>query len=382
MSAIKSQWFSRLGIKSLVVISILLLTACALKSDDTYLYSASVTGTWIIDKTNKTMLDPQTSGLVYKNGDLFSVSDGSAHVSQIKRLHKINPKTAKVSDKYGPFVLSTKVQKSCFAGYLNERPDYEAIVNIPQQDNAWLLVTEDATRAGDISEECQQKFANTGSTVFPTLLVKIERVNDNVVVSGVRALQFDPSFNLGNFPNDGIEGLAITRDGRLLLGLEKDQNTQARVFELQYQADMFDELDSFVSVKDSHLLFPKFSEGNHPINGMDVYYPNKKSRGYLIAAARNDHQIWILDLAKKKQTVVIDMAFFAPSESESNCDKAHRMKSASLEGVAVKDDYLYMINDPWKRVYKDNIVCEQDASKYNEFAPLLFKMKLQKEWFK
>lgn len=344
-------------------------------------YSAEVTGKWILEQNATTMLDPQTSGLTYYNGYLLSVSDGSAHHSQIQRLHKLSTKTGEVVKKYGPIEFTDKVKSSCFISYLESRPDYEAIAAVPDRENAWLLVTEDATRAGNISAKCKARFANTGSTEIPTLLVLVELQAQSLVVTGVRSVQFSLQDAVGNAPNDGIEGMSVTRDNKVLLGLEKDESGKPRVFEFKYENQLFDEIDSFISVKDSGLRFPKFDSGNHPINGMDVYYPSEDSDGYLIAAARNDHQLWIIDLAKKKPPIIVAVDFFAPSDTSKGCATAHKINNTSLEGVAVHGKTLYLINDPWKKVYAANAICIQDAKKYSQFSPLLFSLPIDPRWF-
>lgn len=330
-----------------------------------------------MEPDHSTMLDPQTSGLSYYNGKLYSVSDGSAHESQIKKLHVIDPLNGKIEAKLGPLVLAAHLQSSCFASYLNTRPDYEGLKAIPNETNAWLLVTEDATRSGEYSQACQQKYAATGSTLHPTLLVKIVWQNNQLTVTGVRALQFAESDGVGNFPNDGIEGIAITRDGRIFLGLEKDKQTQARIFELAYSADMFEQTDSFLVVTDSGLHLPKMEKGNHPINAMDVYYPKQNSGGFLIAAARNDDQLWVIDLANKQTSSIIDMTLSTKCDNGSE----YKIAIAAIEGLAVHGDILYLINDPWKKVYADNAnmtVCPSDKIKYERMSPLLFSSPLNK----
>jgi WD40 repeat protein len=357
-------------------------------------HSLSIVGDWILEQDGSSMIDPQTSGLSYYQGMLLSVSDGSADNSQIQKLHQINPQTGAIMGRLGPIQLADKVKDSCFVSYLSTRPDYEALVSVPNKQDTWLLVTEDATRAGDISDTCQQRFANTGSTYYPTLIVQVELIDSQLMLTGVRALQFAPQHQLGDFPNDGIEGMAITRDSKVLLGLEKDANTQARVFELALTDNLFDSLDEFVRVDDSQLLLPAFSEGNHPINGMDVYYPDDSDQGYLIAAARNDDQLWILDLKKQKTTKILDIKFAVNcrlaidvADGQSNAldsnqvASTHPIANTALEGVAVSGETLYLINDPWKRVYADNTTCANDQDKYDRMSPMLFSLPIDKKWF-
>lgn len=341
--------------------------------------SVPLVGSWIIDLDAGVMIDPQTSGLKYNNGYLYSLSDASAHVSQVKRLHKISPDDSQIIDKLGPTEFSDRVRKSCFYDYLADKPDYEGLAPISGEEDAWVFVTEDASRSKQLSETCQLQFANTGSTFFPTLLVRLQLRDKSIEVTHVRPIQFPISAQVGDSPNDGIEGLTFTKDNRLLLGLEKDVKKQPRVFEVAIDDDFWQTSD-FAVVTDSELLLPTFEQGNHPINGMDVFYPTPDSSGYLLAAARNDSELWVVDLAKSKPTKRIKLAFFAPS-SDATCKAIHSMNNASIEGVAVVDDYIWMVNDPWKVNYLKNVVCASDEYRYQQMAPLLFKMKIDNAWF-
>lgn len=353
-----------------------LVSSCAHKQMH-YPGNISTTGKWILEQDNSNMLDPQTSGLTYDNGYLYTVSDGSAHESQIQRLHKLDAATGEIIERLGPIVLSPEVQQSCFASYLSQRPDYEAVVALPKQENAWLLVTEDATRSGTYTDKCKQTFAKTGSTEHPTLLVKVELLNGELRLTGLRPLQFSATDQVGDAPNDGIEGMTLTKDGRILFGLEKDAANKARVFEVAYSDDMFTDINRFLPVQDSQLWLPDMGEGNHPINAMDVYYPNDGDKGFLILGARNDHQLWIADLDKKHATVIIDMVFNSPCSNDN--PQPYKIANTALEGLAVKGDTLFIINDPWKKVYPANTVeaiCSEDKAKYDSMSPLLFQISL------
>jgi hypothetical protein len=353
-------------------------------------------GRWIMDLDADVMLDPQTSGLKYANGYLYSVSDGSANVSQTRRLHQISMRDSSVTAKYGPTTFSKGVAESCFYNYLANKPDYEALVPVNGDDDVWIFVTEDASRTRQLSDACQEQYKASGSTLFPTLVVRLKLTKNQLEVTHVRPVQFDPKARVGNFPNDGIEGLTITRDGRLLLGLEKDDFGHARVFELSLTDDFW-QTQTFAKAKDSKLLLPKFTSGNHPINGMDVYYPSADSQGYLFAAARNDSELWIVDLAKRKPTKRVKLTFRAPSVQSvatyradesaeesaltNGCEETHIMNNASIEGLAVVENEVWLVNDPWKVNYIKNAVCEADEPRYKRMAPLLIKLEIGESWF-
>ena len=114
---------------------------------------------------------------------------------------------------------------------------------------------------------------------------------------------------------------------------------------------------------------------------MDVYYPNEKSTGFLITAARNANQLWILDLAKQKPASIVDLNLYAPSNTTMGCAIIHKIRNTALEGVAVHKNILYLVNDPWKQEYPKNIICAQDKENYEGMSPLLFSLPIDAAWF-
>jgi len=76
-----------------------------------------------------------------------------------------------------------------------------------------------------------KRFDHSGSKDYPSHLVRLELTKNNVLlITHVRPIQFDTDFNIGNFPNDGIEGMAFGQNNTLSLGLEKDSKGSARIF--------------------------------------------------------------------------------------------------------------------------------------------------------
>ena len=140
-----------------------------------------------------------------------------------------------------------------------------------------------------------------------------------------------------------------------------------------------------MEVNDPGLRLPTFAAGNHPINGMD-YLPLAGHAGLLVAAARNDNQLWLIDLSKQQPTQIIHLAFEAPTtlpndaEVPPNCAAFELMDNASLEGVAVEGAQLWLINDPWRRNYLKNVACESNRERYEAMAPLIFALPLRSDW--
>jgi len=338
-------------------------------------------GKWLIEENGQSMLDPQTSALKSWRGKLLTLSDQSAHNSQQKQLHIIESSTGIVNISSMRMELSDNVADSCFAKYLADKPDFEALVVDPTDDSVFIVVTEDAREGEQLSITCQERFQHTGSTIYPSLLVRLKLTKNNVVLmTHVKPIQFKTSDNVGDFPNDGIEAMAIGKNATLYLGLEKDKQNNSRVFSL-HLTDDFWKTDDFIEVQDTRVSFPKFTKGGHPINGMD-YIPVKDHLGYLIAAARNDDQLWIIDLAKQKPTKIISLELLAPIAGDTcKLSNFEPISYTSLEGVAVYGDKIWLINDPWHKHYIDNVQCEANYQKYQRLSPLIFSLPISNQWF-
>lgn len=338
-----------------------------------------VQGRWVTEQDGQVMRDPQTSGLINWRGHLLTLSDRSAHSSHRLRLRKIEQATGRLQSGDMQMKLSEDLLESCFASYLSGNPDLEALTVDPDDDRVFYVATEDAS-AETLSESCQQQFAHSGSTQYPSLIIRLELQEDNsVTITHVRPIQFSADMHIGNSPNDGLEGLTFGMDRILYMGLEKDNRDQARIFSLKMDAEFWQRSD-FAQVSEPKLRLPKFDKGNHPINGMTYY--QYKGAGFLIAAARNDESLWIIDLAARKDTRILPLKFDAPViPGDTLCGEWERMNNSSIEGVAVEGTTLWLINDPWKLVYTKNIQCELNRSKFENMAPLIFSLTIQNEWF-
>ena len=364
-----------------------LLTACTPIDTDTPLTAAqedktlSVYGHWLIEPDGTVMPDPQPSGLVRWRDKLVTLSDRSAIESQRLRLRVIEPATAALVDGGMKMQLSAELAQNCFAPYVSDNPDLESLVLDPDDDSVFYMITEDGSYAEEMSQACKLKYRNTGSSAYPHLLVRLQLDEQNrVFMTHIRPLQYAAELMVGDAPNDGIEALAFGAGRTLYLGLERDTHKQARVFKLTMDADFWAS-DEFAPVTDAQLNLPTFEKGNHPINGMD-YYETEDGHGYLLAAARNDSTLWVIDVQGKKPTRILAMEFYAQlSNATDNCQDYEKMHNASIEGVAVIGQTLWMVNDPWKEVYPKNINCLQNKANYENFSPLLFNVAIEPQWF-
>lgn len=316
------------------------------------------------------MLDPQTSGLVsWTNGKLLTIADGSAHESQRLKLIQLDPLSRQLLEPKYPIVISENVANSCFAEYLSDRPDLEALTVDPEDSNVFYTVTEDASRY-QLSEVCKETYANSGSTPYPTVLVRLELRNDKVWMTHARPLRFAHEHNIANLPNDGIEGMTFGFDRTLYLGLEKDGAGNPRIFSVSLQDGWWD-TNAYADVKDEALKTPTFTTGSHPINALT--FVTKDNQSWIVAAARNDNQLWFIDPEAKRETRIISLAFFA--ETPESCAEFESMHNYSMEGIAVAGDVLWLVNDPWKENYLKNVSCADSKPNYEKMAPLLTSLK-------
>ncbi len=340
--------------------------------------SLEVKGRWLRSADGTVMVDPQPSGLMLWQQQLLSVSDRSAHVSQRLKIHPIDASRATLNGPQWPIKLANGLKDSCFADYVTDNPDLEALTADPHNPKAFVTVTEDASRS-TLTPACAKRYGQSGSTAFPTLLLRLElQHDDSLLVTGMRPVRFAPEYRVGNFPNDGIEGLAVTPGGTLYLALEKDLAIQPRIFQITID-ERFWQSQAFIDVEDAELLLPEFASGNHPINGLAYYNPGQGA-GFLLAAARNDDQLWILDLDKALPTRMLQLTFLA--EAGGDCDDWQPVTYTAIEGLAVQDQTLWMMNDPWKENYLKNVICDINRPHFQNMSALLFKLPLNPLWFK
>ncbi|WP_445768287.1 hypothetical protein [Rheinheimera sp.] len=360
---------------SLYLISVLF--ACA-----SYANSQPVAGKWITDLHGQTLTDPQSSGFTWRHGELIHLGDNSAAEPMRNTLLRINPNTAQLNAAPVRITVAESVLNGCFGALFASYPDFESLTWDRVDDTVLISVTEDSSFIS-LSADCKIRYGDTYSTDFPTLLVKIatDKTLSRAEITAVRPVQFPQAAAVGNAPNDGIEGLAFDNEGNLYLALEQNAANAPMIFKTPYHSTFWQQ-DGFVKVEDTKFVLPVPDNKDHPINGLDFLAGKKQGHpGYLVAAARNDDQLWILDLSQQQAPFVQQMAYYAPTPADSTCPAYEQMVQTAIEGVAVHGDTVYLVNDAWKKHYPDNIQCPANAAHFNKFAPLLFSLPLNPLWF-
>src|SRR5690606_38787084 len=133
------------------------------------------------------------------------------------------------------------------------------------------------SRAYSLSAHCQTQYASSHSTDYPSLLlkIKVDKALSQAQIVAVRPVQFPKSAQVGNFPNDGIEGLAFDNNGNLYLALEQNSTNAPMIVSSPYDADFW-QGDSFIAVTDAGLKLPIIDNQDHPINALD-FLPSAKT---------------------------------------------------------------------------------------------------------
>lgn len=359
----------------------LLIVSLALASHS-FADELAVAGQWLVDTQGETLLDPQSSGLTLRHNELLHIGDNKADKTMRNVLLRIDPTTAQLKAAPIAITIAPSLQHSCFADLLHGDPDFEALTWDRIDDTTLITVTEDS-RAYSLSAQCQAKYANSHSTDYPSLLlkIKVDKALSQAQIVAVRPVQFTKSAKVGNFPNDGIEGLAFDNNRNLYLALEQNSANAPMIFSSPYGADFWQD-ESFIAVTDAGLQLPNIDNQDHPINALDFLPSDKPNHpGYLIAMARNDDQLWIIDLAKQAPAVVQNIGFYAATPATSQCPSYERMSQTAAEGIAVNGNQVFIVNDPWQHHYADNIQCPENAINFNRFSPLLFSLQINPQWF-
>ncbi len=339
-------------------------------------------GQWIKDQAKQPLKDPQTSGLTWRHGELLSLGDQSADPALRMKIFRFDASSATLNKAPVEITVSAAVRNSCFGDYLVNSPDLEALTWDRIDDKTLITVTEDASRA-QLSPACARKYAQTNSTNYPTLILKIS-LNDDFTaaeITGVRPVQFPLESQVGNLPNDGIEGLAVDDFQNLYLALEKNSASFPAIFKTRLTADFWAK-DNFVKVIDANLRLPPLDTKGHPINGIDFLpSPIPGHPGYLVAVARNDDQLWVFDLTNRVAPYVQPLSFYVATDHSGLCPAYERLVQTALEGIAVHGNQVYLVNDPWKQHYPDNIQCDVNAANFQQMSPLLFQLAVDPRWF-
>ena len=323
-----------------------------------------VKGTWVLDSDGHSIpvhLEArprglQPSGLLFRNGELWSVGDQRSEFPG--HLLRIDTKTDRLIGKpirLEPPALAEKENPE-FAVYRSiPNSDFEGLVTHPLDSNILFAITEDKT---PWIVEIRLEEAET----MKAKIVQLTPINLPV---GVKPWRDNPNFRW--------EGLAVSDDGKTMyLAFERAQDDLPRIYHLSLEAACSGKAADPEEVPLPFAQLPRRPDKEQALlNVNDIQFLRLEGRTALLSIARDQERLLLIDLEQKRFPRVIDLDLVDPSGG--------LMEWVSPEGLAfdIATDRLWIINDPdsERRNYRarnETIPTGQFA----DYTPLLFEMKL------
>lgn len=319
-------------------------------------------GRWVLDSAGKPIPPReferglQTSGLLFYKGVLWSVGDQRSEYPG--HLLRLKPESGWIMDKPIRIQVERDSKKSpLYRKYQSIRnPDFEGIALHPFKIDTFLGVTEDKH-----SWVVEIKISNPTAKNARASITEITQID---FAEGVEAYRGDSNYRL--------EGITISRKKKLVyLAYERMKDGLPRIFTLSL-------LDATSGGKIRPEEFMNFTSvpiredkkrARLNINGIDIVHVNGEE--VLLAVARDQERILIIDPNQAKVTGVVDVAFQSPD--------GEKIFWVSPEGIAadLKSNRLWIINDPDSirgnyRLSKNKV----SQNNFAAFAPMLFESPL------
>jgi hypothetical protein len=328
-----------------------------------------VRGTWVLDaegRSSPVRLEArprglQTSGLVFRRGELWSVGDQRSEFPGC--LFRLDPGTARLIGKPLTLELAPQGEKenpelAAYRGIPNS--DFEGLALDPLDPRTLFAITEDKTPW--IVEIRLEETDAKDSPRFKPRLVQLTPVH---FPPGIKSWRDNPNYRW--------EGLAVSDDGKTMyLAFERAEDNLPRLCQLS--------LESARSGKGANpevMALPFDSVPRRPdkeqalLNLNDIQFIRLEGRPALLAVARDQERLLVIDLDRKEIARIVDLDLLDPSGGA--------IEWVSPEGLAFDSatDRLWLINDPDSERQNYRARGEKTPSgKFADYAPLLFEMKL------
>jgi hypothetical protein len=349
-----------------------LLSTGDLASDEAAPTTVELRGRWILDTGGKP-IPPETfrrglqpSGLVWRDGVLASIGDQRSQYPG--HLFRIDPASGRLLGSPARFSVTETQAKSSphFARY-RELPnaDFEGIAILPMSNGTLLAVTEDKTPW--IAALRPSMFLRTSPSRAPP-----------APIQSLTRLRFpdglEPWRGKTNFR---IEGIAISDEESseaktVYLAYERATDNLPRILTTSLTAALSGKEAQLETLAIDFASLPKRPDkGPALLNVNDIQFLRRRGKPYLIAIARDQERLLLIDLKARKIKRWIDLDLRDP--------KGRRMHWVSPEGLAFdeKDDHLWVVNDPDSVRGNYKLRGEEKASgHFASYVPLLFEMKL------
>jgi len=307
----------------------------------------------------------QASALLWRDGVLWSVGDQRSQFPN--HVFLVDPMTARLRGAPLRFGLPSPQRLADSPGTAKHlltyskipNSDFEALANHPTKKNSILAVTEDKTP-----------------------WIAELRVDPGTVESGVGGLQLENLTELRfpaglepwrKSPNFRLEGLTLSSDGKTVyFAYERAADNLPRVLKTSLSSALGDSHADLEIVDIDFASVPRRADKRRALlNLNDIQILRRGDRDLLIAVARDQERVLVIDLAAKKVTGVIDLDFRDPN--------GRSIHWVSPEGVAFdeENDRLWIINDPDSVRGNYKLRGEKVASGlFAQYAPLLFELTL------
>ncbi|MBN1442780.1 MAG: hypothetical protein JXA90_08725 [Planctomycetes bacterium] len=355
---------SRLTLRAALAAAVLSLTAARDASTDG---AVAIRGRWVFDACGRAVgpgpfrRGLQTSALVARGDELWSAGDQrSEHPNH---LFRIDPRTARLVGEPLKLLLPEPAdgESPHFAAYRSiPNSDFEALAADPRDPRRLFAATEDKTPwIAAIRLERGQEDATWRAWI--THLAEIRFPAD------LAPWRYDSNFR--------VEGIALCDGGKTIyLAFERAADGLPRILELPAEAAL---RDLVVAPEDSKIRFrdvprrPDMEEAELNVN--DIHFIRLEGRPSLLALARDQERILVIDLESKAATRWIDLDLRDPD--------GQAIHWVSPEGIAADParDRLWIINDPDSMRGNYRLRGDETSSgPCADLVPLLFEGKLSR----
>ena len=319
-------------------------------------------GKWVLDSTG-TAIGPdsfrrglQPSALLWRGSSLLSAGDQRSQYPG--HLFNIDPVSGRLI--CPPLKITPPDEKP------GENRHFKTYRSIPNSDFEGLAAIPGGRKLYGITEDKVpwiSVLSLEGATEKPT--VKLEALVEIRFPEKLRPWQNDRNFRL--------EGIALAdTPGKAYLAFERADDELPRILELSL-ADLA--TSESITARDLKISFGHVSRRKDKkkslLNINDIQFLRRDKRAWLLALARDQERILLIDLESARVTRWLDLDLRDPA--------GNRIHWVSPEGLAIDQEggRLWIINDPdsvkgnYRRRGK-----KKAAGPYALYTPLLFELKL------
>jgi len=319
-------------------------------------------GRWVLDQEGKAVRPReferglQTSALLTRGDLLWTIGDQRGEWPWA--LLAIDPATARL--RWGPIKLrlgDPPGGNPLFAEYASIRnSDFEGLAADPKDASVLYGITEDK-RQWVVKIRLDEKSSPPGAV--------IEEITALEFPADLKAYRDDSNYR--------IEGIAVSDDGRTMyLAWERATDNLPRIYSLPAAEGCSGKTARPREVPIPFAaVAPRADKPSALLNLNDLAFLRHGGRPLLLAIARDQERILVIDLDEAKVKSTLDLDLRAPG--------GEAVMWVSPEGIAVDParDRLWIINDPDSIRGNYRRAGDQTAEgNFAAMAPLLFEMKL------